>query len=396
MNSLYVLIVLALGFVGGNVLSLPLSAGIHVTLLDVGVCMLLMYAVFQQEKKRFIPLYWAPIIGFLVIMIVSVLINLNTLPSYVLGGGMLYIFRWILYVAVYWVAASPRIVPTHWLIMLVSSGVGVAVLGLIQYVWYPDLRNLSYMGWDPHYQRLFSSLLDPNFTGIILVMTILVLCYLFGFKKGSMSILIFGGIVVGALILTYSRSSLIAGVTGIVVWGVLVGKKRIVAGVLALCIVIIFLLPHTGEGRNLFRTVSSYARLGSMSRAIQLISEKPLFGYGFNMLRYVSTQKSWIDETVSPSRAGAGIDTSLLFVGSTTGITGMFVYGWLMVSLFRFGWKAYVHKSKDVRNMAATYVATLTALVVHSIFINSLFYPWVMVWLWIETGVLEQSVRAGR
>ena len=43
---------------------------------------------------------------------------------------------------------------------------------------YPDLRNLWYLGWDPHYYRVFATLLDPNYVGILLVLTIFVWIYI--------------------------------------------------------------------------------------------------------------------------------------------------------------------------------------------------------------------------
>src|SRR3990170_8831618 len=52
---------------------------------------------------------------------------------------------------------------------LIAVCVITAVLGWIQYLWLPDLRDLKYIGWDDHYFRLFGTFLDPAFMGIILV-----------------------------------------------------------------------------------------------------------------------------------------------------------------------------------------------------------------------------------
>ena len=392
----FVLWVLVAGFIGGQLAALPLFAGARLTLLDVAVVTVLVYAAYKKTKKRFIPKLWMPVLGFAVVALISLGMTIGSVPLYVVGGGLLYIIRWVMYAALYWVTASALIPAASWLSLLMGSGVMIGLLGLVQYGWYPDLRNLSYLGWDPHYQRLFSTLLDPNFTGLILAFTSLAIFSRFVEERKNMWLLSGLGITLTSLMLTYSRSSLIAFFVGIIVWGVYAKRKKLVAGVVLLVLCVVMVLPHTGEGRNLFRTVSTYARIGNIERAVTLIREKPLLGHGFNILRFVARDRSWIDESVAPSRAGAGLDTSLLFVGATTGVVGMIVYGWLLVSLFRLGALGLHAKKNRVRSDAALYISVLAAALVHSVFINSLFYPWVMVWLWVATGALEQRITAGK
>jgi len=391
----FVLWVLGAGIVGGQLTTVPLFAGARLSFLDAAVVVVLLYAARQQTKKRFIPGLWMPIIGFSVAALVSLGATVGSVPLYVVGGGLLYIIRWVSVASLYWVAASNIIHPLMWQTLLVGSGVVMGLLGLVQYAWYPDLRNLSYLGWDPHYQRLFSTLLDPNFMGIILVCTSLTLLSWCMQKKRTIWWLSGLMITLVSLLLTYSRSSLLAFLVGVIVWGIYTKRKVFVSSILALMIVVLLVLPHTGEGRNLFRTVSTYARLGSVERAVSLIREKPFVGHGFNILRFVARDRSWIDESIAPSRAGAGLDTSLLFVGATTGVVGIVVYGWLLVRLFQLGLVGLRSKER-VREQAATYIAILSAALVHSLFINSLFYPWVMVWIWVATGSLEQRIKAGK
>lgn len=383
-----ILALLWIGLIGGQVLSLPFMAGARFTFLDVSVVLVLLYAATKQGKKRYIPPLWGPILAFGAVTVVSLALTYGNVPTYVIGGGLLYVLRWVSYAALYWVASSNLIAAGTWVTLLVYSGLGISGIGFIQYLWYPDLRNLYYLGWDPHYQRLFSTLLDPNFSGIILVMTAIALLSAVQKKVSAVHV---GGFVVvlAALILTYSRSSLLAAGVGFLIFGILTKRKALMGGILAAVIALFLVLPHTGEGRNLLRTVSSYARIGNAGRALTLIQEKPVFGHGYNLLRFVATDHSWIDESLIPSRSGSGLDTSFLFVGATTGIIGMAVYLWLIVRLFRMAIPGLRGNTKQ-RLVAAGYISTLSALVVHSIFINSLFYPWVLVWMWVGTGVTER------
>ena len=79
-----------------------------------------------------------------------------------------------------------------------------------------------------------------------------------------------------------------------------------------------------------------------------------------------------------------GIDSSLLFVGVTTGIVGLAVYLWLIVEQMKL---VNRYRIKPFRVM---FYATFAALLVHSLFVNSLFYPWVMIWIWVLAGVAEK------
>ncbi len=107
--------------------------------------------------------------------------------------------------------------PKLWLKGLYAVGVGLGLIGLIQFFMYPDLRNLMYLGWDPHYYRLFSTLLDPNYMGLLLVFTLLMGFGIFT-KKHSVWIIAGQLVTFVALLLTYSRSSFLALGAAIVVW----------------------------------------------------------------------------------------------------------------------------------------------------------------------------------
>lgn len=393
--QLVVLTALGLGLIGGQLTSLPLFANARITLLDISVLIVLLYGAYQSRKKRFIPPHWAPILSFAAVALISLAATWGHVPTYVVGGGLLYVFRWIVYAALYWVSASAVIPAASWFALLIGSSVAIGLIGMLQYVWYPDLRNLYYLGWDPHYQRLFSTLLDPNFTGILLGMAAIMLLSVMGKGKSSAWKLAGLSVTVVSLILTYSRSSIAAFAVGLVVLGIVTKRTMLIIGVTVLLVIGLVLAPRTGEGQNLFRTVSSYARLGNAERGLSLIREKPVMGHGFNILRFIATERSWIDERTAPSRAGNGLDASLLFVGATTGIVGIAVYGWLLVSFIRLGLSG-IKAKPAVRTVAAGYLASCAALLVHSLFINSLFYPWVLVWMWVGFGAMERYIKAGK
>lgn len=344
----------------GQLGAVDMASGIVVYLHEAVLAILIIVTV---RKKRFKPTpFTVPILGFVAVGILSLVANIYQFSWQELARSSLYLIRWALYAGLYFVVASSYCRKANWLKALFYTGIGFAILGIIQFFLYPDLRNLFYLGWDPHYWRLFGTLLDPNFTGIILVLTILIGAQL---KNKAVAIAFI------ALLLTYSRSSYLALIVGVAVWVFVKGewKKGLFVGLLVLLAIVY--LPHPGrEALSLDRFDSTISRFLNWKETSSLISQKPLFGWGFNTLP-ILRQRETID--FLPSRAGAGVDNSLLFVAATTGIAGLGVYLWFLVRMAKVSLKPM-------------YLASLLAVLVHSLFLNSLFYPWVTVWMWTLAG----------
>jgi len=259
----------------------------------------------------------------------------------------------------------------------------------LQFFLYPDLRNLMYLGWDPHYYRLFSTLLDPNFAGIIFVFTVFLGCYMY-LQKKSKWILGISLIPFVALVLTFSRSSYLAFFIGSLAFAILEKKwKQFVTG-FVLFVVLFFAIPNPGRDfLHMDRMVTSIARIENWQESLTLIQKSPIFGYGFNTLRYVQEKPTAIDTV---SHAGAGVDDSFLFLLATTGILGFGMYLWLLVSIVRFAFRITAFFG-DARVFGHTVLATMISVCIHSQFVNSLFFPQVMIWMWILIGVLEVKFR---
>lgn len=332
---------------------------INIYLADLMIFLLV--AIWIFKKPNFKKLYKQPLfksmIWFAVVSLISLLMSLSFLkPSQVLISS-LYWLRWLIYAGWHWTLLAffktkPKI-KKFWPKLLIGSAVFLAVLGLIQYFFLPRLSLFMPLGWDEHYYRLASTFFDPNFTGLYLVLGILLSLsnnWLWPFL-----ILYLG------LALTYSRSSYLAFLTGL---GWFLNKKKqfrgfVIAGVLILLTLLVLPQPF-GEGAQLARMASSISRLDSWQKSIQLAIKKPVFGYGFNSLRFIQSKPV--------SHAGAGVDASPLFVLATTGLTGLTAYLYLLLNIWKKG--------------GVLIKASLLAILAHSFFNNSLFYPAIMFWLW--------------
>jgi len=353
---------LLLGQMGG----LSPWPGVVVYVHDIILAILVVLYIKKIRRSKLI----IPIAAFIAAAILSLLVNVWRFPLPELGLGSLYLVRWALYGALYVLVLQNYVDPKLWLKGLYAVGVGFGILGLIQFFLYPDLRNLMYLGWDPHYYRVFSTLLDPNFLGIILVFTLLL-----GFgiltKKNRMVVIAGQLVSFVALLLTYSRSSFLALGAAIVVWAVIQKRWKLFIILAAFACLLVILPKIPGDTLSLTRLDSSLARVGNWQESLQLIAKAPVFGYGFNTLRYLSPAAGDI-----VSKAAAGVDSSVLFILATTGIVGCAAYANLFISMIRTG------------RHTTFYIASLSALLVHSLFVNSLFYPWVMIWMWILTGAV--------
>lgn len=387
MNTLVLITIGA--FALGQLGAISLGNTITLYLHDIFAAVLLLYALISKKISSNGSLT-RPILIFAAVAVISLIVNYHRFSIMQIEIALLYLVRWIVYSVLYFIAFKAVNPSKRWLIFLYWYGVAVAALGLVQYVYYPYLRNLSYLGWDPHLFRVFSTFFDPNYLSIFLVLTL----FLGMYYVSKMKWYFFAGQLVTfvAFCLTYSRSGYVAFIVGLFVYALFMRKLKVFLVGIFLFIAILFMLPKAdGEGVKLFRTVSTFARVGNWERGFVLIKDAPIFGYGFNTLRYVQEQRGWVtDKNGVPSKAGAGLDDSFQFLWATTGILGLLSYIWILV---RMG-KIFVRllNNGNTRVLGVIGISTLIATIIHSQFINSLFYPQILMWWFIVAGASEQTL----
>ncbi len=162
----------------GQAVRLQLGNNINVTAFDCSVLLTGMWWILavlrrSEYKKRFLT---KPILLFVLTIIISLVANSLRYAPNELMVASLYGVRWFLFACMYFVlsdisGSSKKQLP-DWLTV---SGAVLLVLGYIQYLFYADLRNLYYLGWDEHLTRMFSTFLDLNFYGAFLVLYFLFL-----------------------------------------------------------------------------------------------------------------------------------------------------------------------------------------------------------------------------
>jgi hypothetical protein len=219
--------------------------------------------------------------------------------------------------------------------------------GLFQYILWPDLTYLKSVGWDDHLNRLVSTFFDPTFTGIIYLFFLL-----WTFQGHQIATI---AITFVALALTYSRSTFLALLSSIF-YQSFTSKKyyQIIFALLLVFITIVALPRRAGEGTKLERVSSVIAKSANFQEGLELFRRYPLTGIGYNNV--ASFKKG-----EPSSHSIGGYDSSLLNILITGGVIGFILF-------FFAGHQIFASSPNIVKTM-------FIALIIHSLFANSLFYP---------------------
>src|SRR3989338_2458896 len=366
------LFLLFLGIIAGVAGSISIIDTVRISCLDIVVFISFLYSLFNFRK--IIPILKRDSISdsfllFLLIALISLILTPLTLTPIQFFISFLYIVRIVLYFSVYptlkLLINEDRIKKNDIHKTIVRSGLVLCVIGWIGYFLYPDLRNLSYLGWDPHYKRIFSTFLDPNFLGIYLVICLAVLLNEWKLKS-IFSILL----LIATIFFTYSRSSLAA----LMLLGILcvwrTGKRILFIPIISLFIVGLFFLPRPGgEGVRLERLFTISQRLDHARLGLSIFFSHQILGVGFDTVRYakagMENSQMWLI-----SHAGAGLDITFLFILATSGIIGFTFF-------IRFLYFIFLKAPGKIKII-------LLLVLFHSSFENSFFYPFVFLALWME------------
>lgn len=379
------------------------SSAIYLTdiLLMLAILFFLIWQIVGKEKVELdIPklyLFWLPFLG---VALLSLVWSIMLFPANQVILGSLYLMRLMVYS--FSLILVSRLIEAKVLSLdgLVSTflltGVSLALLGFLQVIFFPDFEELAAFGFDPHEERLAATFLDPNFTGGFLILTFGLLFYRWLMEKGERKkwgMLL--AIVAMAVVLTFSRSAYLMWAVFIMILGGL--RFRAILGVaLVVGVVITLVVPRFQERvvGGLKLDASAVERLDSWKRGWLVFSDSPLLGVGFNNFRVAQQQKN-LFKSYSPDggHAGGGVDSSLILVLATTGIVGLVCYLFFWAWVFKRLWTMFWQRGKI---FALVLFSLLISLMINSQFVNSLFYPPVMLWYFTLLGAVmaEDELRS--
>ncbi|HOX96021.1 MAG TPA: O-antigen ligase family protein [Candidatus Woesebacteria bacterium] len=350
------LILISLIWPFGQLLSFSISSlPFTIYALDIVVAVLfLMLALSRDRKTVFNTPLSKSLYAFLAIVSLSLLINYKIVITSGIYQTLFYALRLLIYPSIYFAISfvGYRKISKY----ITISVIIFSLLGLIQYLLFPDMRFLKNLGFDDHYFRLIGSLYDPNYTGALFCCISL---FLIAKKRYLYSIPL-----IGLLALTFSRASYLGFAVGLAYILISQKKIRLILFFIILALTIFFIPKPFGEGVNLTRTFSIFSRIESWKQGFALFVQKPLLGWGYNTLRGVGGTRF-------------AIDNSFLFVLATTGLAGLAAY----LSILIRGFRSSVIAVKPV----------IVSLFVHALFNNTLLYIWITAALWLLFSIQESS-----
>lgn len=352
-----------------------------ITLIDLFASISLLASFFYlllNNKKFLVPKngFFTSLSIFLIIAVASSVLSLRFFPPPIVFSNLLFLIRFVVFamfsLLVFNSIKNNQI--NNFLNLFLVIGFIFSFIGILQFFLFRDLAFLTKYGWDPHQSRIVSTLLDPNFTGYLLVCFSLVSLSRFLFTKKPLNLALFSVFSI-SLILTFSRSAYIAFLVGITTIGILKSPKLIIFASIA-SLLVFLTIPKARERVMGALTLdeTSQARIESWQKAILVFKSSPIIGVGFNNYRFAQ-QKLGLYETETGlfTHSSSGSDSSLLFIAATTGIIGLTSYSFFLVVIL-------LNLLKNARQSAIklSSSASFIALLVHSQFVNSLFFPPIM------------------
>jgi len=229
------------------------------------------------------------------------------------------------------------------------------LISFAQYFFYSNFWGFYAFGWDPHMYRMSATYLDVYVAAALYGILAL---YWYG-KKNILFTLIF----VICLVLSFSRSSYIAFLLSAFLFLILNKQWKQLTITVLLFALFVFVAPKPfGEGVSLMRTSSVYSRIHDYQTAITIWEKKPLFGYGYNRIRYAKERLHLLAND-DITHAASAFHSSFLIILATTGIVGLLAF---FLALMQYG---ITHQS---------IASTLFFICIMSLFDNALLHVLVL------------------
>lgn len=278
----------------------------------------LVYLVFKYKLQPLIDAWerHRPMYLFILTLSLSLIWNFSKFNLFQNFVGSLYFLRLLMYF-LYFFYLKFHLKKNPEFAKVVKRGmISLAVLTivstLIQYFFYPDLRNLIYQGWDPHLYRTFGVFFDTSISAAI-----------FGlfFLASEQPIVKMIYLLLTAL--SFSRNIYIG--LSLTLFYVFIRQKklrRIFLFLIVFAALIFFIPKPSGEGVDLRRLYSVASRGEDYLIGLNLWKNQPLLGYGYNRIRYIKKSDSL--------HSGAAFSSSFLTILVSSGVFGLISFLWML------------------------------------------------------------------
>lgn len=279
-----------------------------------------------------------------------------------------------------------------WLKVILAASLLMSLSGYLQLLFLPDFAELAKQGWDPHIGRLATAMLDPNYAGAYLAIGLTLAASLLLYASTTQQRLIFLAICATlalAILLTYSRSAYLMAAIGLLV--VAAYRARWLIFVASIVVIVAFSFVPRFQERvvgALTIDATSSMRIDNWRHSWAIAQDNQPFGIGYNSYRYAQNYYG-ITSLETSGNAGAGADSSWLFILATTGVIGLTMYlmfyGSIMLNSANRLLQASLPAASKALHLAV--VAVWIALIPAAMINNLLFFSWILQLLMVLTGL---------
>jgi len=301
---------------------------------------------FFLVKRHLIWKRWKSLFLFFFILLFSLLVSFNQFSLFENIVGFLYLLRLFLYFVFfvyldYYLKQEPKYKKTLFKGLVVFSFITL-VISLIQYILYKDLRNLFYLGWDPHLYRMFGAFFDPFLASA--VYGLLFFFFLFNYKNQNAKKLLMISFFL-FLFLTFSRSGYISFITTLLFYLILNKNYRLILFLIISVVTVLILIPKPfGQGVNLLRSYSIKSRLKDYHQGIIIWRKNPFLGVGFNRIRYVKKKLGFlVGKNWKITHSGSSFHSSFVIILVSSGIIGLINFLWLVLDLSKISFQISIY-----------------------------------------------------
>lgn len=268
---------------------------------------------------------------FLLILFISFLFSFRSFDLYENSVGFLYLFRFgfylfhFIYLSVHlrlFKKESGHLIKEMFFLVFI-----IILTSWLQYIFYPNLRNLLNQGWDPHLYRVFGAFFEPYLAGASLGLCLFFVYFRMFTKKSEIYVKFFVmGILFLLLMLTFSRTVYVAIILSLIALFIKQKKYVFIGITIGVFIILAVFIPKPiGVGVQLFRTFSVDTRIQNAIEGVQLWTKNPILGVGYNRIRY---EKAGLGLTgkYDVSHAASSYHSSfvtMLVAGGALGLLGL-------------------------------------------------------------------------
>ncbi|PJF29617.1 MAG: hypothetical protein CUN52_07505 [Phototrophicales bacterium] len=276
---------------------------------------------------------------------------------------------------------------------VLPDNVANTLLNALGRIGYPQGNVIRYIEQNPQLpERAIGTWIDPNsLGGIVAIAAVLIAPQVFAkhpvLKYRWLSFLALALVSV-ALILTFSRASVLAFVAGLAVIGF--ARYRRYLPILVILFAVALLLPQTQD--YLYRFVEAFTaqdlstqmRIGEWTDSLRLISRYPVFGVGF-------TGTPEIDIYTD-------VANMYLMMANQIGLVGLMLFLLTMIAVFAYGAVAWGRAKHDAHldSIHLGYHAALVTGLINAIadlYFFRLEYQGSITWFWIVVALCIASSR---